>query len=368
MSMRILTMSMTATALLAGSAPAADAPADGQFEHRYRTAAQSMLRSLADHGDQTYACPAFDPKFANSAHVDRRQWIADHTEKLEFTGPNRMWIEGQPLVPPTAEVDAVCNVIPDLAVGAYGTIHSGRIARVVEGKGFVLSNIQLVDEAAMEKQLAQDKLVYDAWVQEVREKAWQENQTRWRSGKPPVRGVGWDGYITKGKQVIDNRYGQRRKLVHQQNKLADVRVLVLSPVYASTQPGRDWIGTKQPLAIVDVIEDPAAKGESLLVALPITHLRRGVSIDRFTELLAEGEMTREQFVQRVDQLHAKQTDGVTLRTTILREIHLYDAPSGKAAEPTLGELLDEFKAEGESNRRAFKQARREADRRRQIED
>lgn len=289
------------TALQAGD----ESMSEAQLEARWRAAAIQVRNCFAEWNGVIYCCAAYDAKYANSNHMDPRQWARDNTTTLEFDRTRQSWIKPETLVPPAAEVDAYCKALPSFAVGHYGTITSGTIEAVKPGVGFVLRDVKLVDEQATQAAFEKDQAAYDQWLKTIETQLRQENYNRRKSNEHRVRGPGWEGYVAKRKEAMTNRYSERSRLVQLQEKVAGRRILVRGPVNSSMVPGRAWNGGRTPIAITGYTDDPLEEGQTILSAMVVEQFRRGITADQLAAVVENLKVTREQFVTMLDAANAE---------------------------------------------------------------
>jgi hypothetical protein len=303
-----------ATALSAGD----EAMSDVKLEARWRAAAIQVRNCFAEWNGVIYCCAAYDAKYANSNHMDPRQWAKDNTATLEFDRNRQSWIKPETLVPPAAEIDAYCKMLPSFAVGHYGTITSATIEAVKPGVGFVLRDVKLVDEQATQAAFEKDQAAYDQWLKTLQAQLRQENHNRRKSKEQRVKGPGWEGYVAKRKEAMTNRYSERSRLVQLQEKVAGRRILVRGPVNSSLVPGREWNGQRTPIAITGYTDDPLEEGQTILSAVVVEQFRKGITADQLAAVVENLKVSREQFVTMLDAANAE--DKSTANMKVLAKV------------------------------------------------
>ncbi len=302
---------------------------DPKFEAKWRAACVQVRNSFAQWNDQFYACPSYQPRYLNSNHADMHQWTKENTTTLTFEQADKQWIKPETLVPPTAEAEAHCKMLPGFSAGQYGYIKSAIIEAVKPGVGFVVRDVVLVDEAATQAAYEKDQKAYDAWLTQLRDQKHQENRTRFKSGKSFIAGPGIEGYIVKRKEAMENRYSARQRLLQVQRQAQGQRLLIMGPVTSSMKPGRIWSGSRTQIVITGMSDDPINAGAKILTAVTGEQFKRGISADQLENLLSEKDVTRESFVAMVESANA--ADRATANQRVFAALGYQTQPAPLAA-------------------------------------
>jgi hypothetical protein len=179
-----------------------------------------------------------------------------------------------------AEAEALAMVLPELAVGNYGFIHSVEVERILGPTSMIVRSIWLVDAQA----------VY---------RARDDDRSRLMAD--------YDG--SSASQLVDELYQNRIRLVDAQQQAVFSKELVLEG-FPTDQlaSGMRWRGPGEgglQIAIL-AVRDIQGNGQTgrghrrMLVAAPVGRLRTGLNREEFDQLLAQRKMTHKDLVAVID--------------------------------------------------------------------
>lgn len=248
-----------------------------------------------------HCCPGYDPGFENSNHARSTQWLRDNTEKLEFDSPLLQWIKTETLIPPRAEAEAYCRMLPGTRPGQFGYIREAHITGLSKDGAVEIGKVSLVDTADLEKQKEVDKQTLEKWEEQLRAEARKQN---WQARKDKNwgaqrAGVGaWFEWIGKARQINENRYAQRERLIELEKALADRSLVVLGVNDKRLQPGKPY--NNQQLVVLDH-RQAIEKGSADRVAVaPGSLFRQGLSAAQFEALLKSKDISQKIFAELIE--------------------------------------------------------------------
>ncbi len=295
----VFILSVATSAVLSAATDPELTPAEKAYFQRGYMAVRSSYIEL---DGKFYCCPAYDPAYDNSNHAQSAQWIREHTEKLEFDSPLLDWVKTESLVPPRAEAEAYCHMLPEVQVGQYGFIRESSILRNANDGSIEITKITLVDSAGLEKQKELDKKALDQWAEELRAEArqrnWQARRDRNWKARPALGPGAWGEWIDKAEQINENRYAQREALIKVEQTLARYSIEIVGVNDTRLQPGKPY--TNQQLIVIDRADNRSTESSGTLTMAPATLFRRGLNPQQFETLLKSREISNKTFAGLIE--------------------------------------------------------------------
>ena len=290
-------------------------------------------RAIATHyaqvGENFYCSPQYDLKYLNSTRTDLDAWQkANATTERRVAGSLVREVAN---TPPREEALVAAALLPGMAPGQYGHIHSASVVEVVSSTEMVVTDIWLVDaqEVANQKkddQLTGDRMFRIAVEESNRIEQQMRNQSNTSGTNSNSRPRNTKPAITMDQinKELEARYRQRTKAVDTQTKWKGQRVRLMGFPTLGMQPGQRWNfrGGMGPQLVF--IIDPAAQFQPkasartlaasravnpTLMAVNGELFRQPWKEDRFAKLLAERDLDGPQFVTMVrEQFKAAPSD------------------------------------------------------------
>lgn len=317
--------------------------------HWYRFARRYALLD-----DQPILCATYDRRYPSSRGQSVQQVIETTAREVEVRIATNM-TQRQRILMPRDEAEYLAHIIPALAVGQYGHIHSARVTRILGPDEMLLEDVWLIDANDLAQRIAADRA---EWSRRARaaERARQNDRPNTRNNSVDLEDPGNDPNALR--QAVDRRYGQRQKIADQQRERGFSAVLHVKG-YDTTglEPGKRWpLSVNQPpldqtppepsagphIAIVAEVPMPSAASlsavrsaarapQTALFAVPASAFFRGLSEERFAQLLLARGIDRKAFVQLVTQHLVASPD--TFETKVLDEIEAAAAALPTATAP-----------------------------------
>ena len=241
------------------------------------------------------SCPAFDRQFPSSAKVTPDQWRHDHSVRRRV-GMGGALVQTQTVTPPREEGEAAAMLLPEMAVGQYGHIHSVKVLRVLGPLEMLVDDVWLVDPEQVEAER-------DRMERDLRQKAGNNSDAR--------------GEIN---DRVDAAFEQRKAAAGRQRRGAftDQARLVGFPTQG-LEPGRRYTGPAGRPFQVAVLraEDQmsrtgrttstrrssSSRARQQLVLGPALDFTTGVTEHQFRAMIEKRGLTDAQFVQMVLDAH-----------------------------------------------------------------
>jgi hypothetical protein len=292
---------------------------------------RSVALHFAQIGDAFHCAPAFNPKFPSSTALDADAWQqqnATHERRVAGT-----LVRDVQLLPPREEAVAATMLLPALAVGQYGHIHSALVSQVVGEQEMVVTELWLLDAREIAEQKKDDELTGERLFRIAVEDANRANQQQQRtnsagsSANTRPRNVQPAITMDQIRKELEQRYRQRNKAIDTQNTWKAHRIRLLGFPTAGLQPGQRWTyqGGLGPQLVI--VADPAQQGlnaapaKSILATRAVNPTLTAINgelfkqpwkEDRFARLLEERGLDAPAFVSMLrDQFRATPADVVT---------------------------------------------------------
>lgn len=263
-------------------------------------------------GDYAF-CPGYSPQTPSSLGKTARQLIAESSREVRVR--DGVLIRSRTITMPREEAEALANALPRLEVGAYGYIHSMRVDEILGPEEMIVSDIWLIDEEDLQRQIDADERV----MQRARMDAAEQDRQ------------------------IELRYGQRRKLVETQDERDFAQPVRLVGVNTRTVREKQRYTPPAGLQIALVKRDPpeSRRREGRLVATPATQFGRGVSEAQFLEMLTARDYTQASFAALISHELQQGEDGLMQRVfaaleAAAQEIAEYQAAREQAQQDAAG--------------------------------
>jgi len=272
---------------LAADAPVSDREVEALWTRHWREFAAHYV--AFDGGFVQF--PAMERGAANSSGIDAREYEKTNTHEMTYDD-ERGREKTQVLRKPKAETAAATRVLPALEPGAFGEVHSGKVAAVVDDATVRLTEVWLIDPDAV----AEDR---EADREALRKEFWGDVEESIRRG--------WGGRSRIAdktfelRDAVDWRFEQRDKVLELQRRNAGITLVLhgfkTSPMAQSQRwPSRGGVG-------IAVVRTQAREGFAgpEVHAIPLATARKGASETEFAAMLADRGLSRRDFVTLVQE-------------------------------------------------------------------
>lgn len=298
---------------------------DSLWNRAWREFAPYYLEHEAD-----YICvPGYDRRIPSSTGVSIRDYQEQTAWEQEYTD-ERGRDRTRTLIKPQEEAHAAVATIPEVAVGRYGYIHSGNIARIVDDKTLILEDIWLLDaEQAREEKEALKAELRQGLVEDI------EGALRNR-GRNERRNRG-DGIARRRgteNESIDWAFEDRTAAAQRQRDRAFSRYeweIIGYRTDRLTDDARWPTGRAAEEGLQLVIVEVSG---NTVTAVPAATLGRGLDEVAFLDMLAQRDITKQQFVEMVTDAKRESRDGYL--EIVLAQIEGDDAGIDIAVDPEGG--------------------------------
>jgi|GEM_PF-4184408 len=106
--------------------------------------------------DDLVASAHYDTRYPSSSGVTMHEVLQGAMRKMRIQIFSNL-VKDVRYTIPRAEAEAVAKVIPDLALGEYGYIHSAEVVQVLGPDEMVVKDVWLIDEQSLQKQMEQSR-------------------------------------------------------------------------------------------------------------------------------------------------------------------------------------------------------------------
>lgn len=247
--------------------------------------------------DERFICvPSYDKRLPSSTGKTTREYQQDSAKEQEYTD-DRGKERTRTLTKPDDEARAAVELLPQVAVGQYGTIHSGLVQTIADDKSLILEEIWLLDAQAARdaKQKLKDNL---------RENFAEDIEDAFRDRGRELRRNRGDGILRRRgaeNESIDWGFEDRLSAADRQRDRVFTRYQWNVIGYRTEKLSEDerWPTGKAAekglqLVIVEV-------DGSSVTAVPTATIGKDISELDFLDLLDQREMTKTQFVELLTQ-------------------------------------------------------------------
>lgn len=201
--------------------------------------------------------------------------------------------QSRKLTKPDEEAFAAVALIPEVAVGQYGYIHSGQISKIVDDATVELEDIWLVDaEAVREEKAELKKELWGEFLKDVEDAIRDRGRGR-RGGKHDLR--------IRENEALDWGFEVREEAIDRQRGSVFDRYTWVVKGYATASLKEDarWPSenAKEPglqLIIVEI-------NDRTVTAVPAASLKKGITELQFIDYLQTREINKAAFVEAVTQ-------------------------------------------------------------------
>jgi len=302
---------------LAADAPVSDREVEALWTRHWREFAAHYV--AFDGGFVQF--PAMERGAANSSGIDAREYEKTNTHEMTYDD-ERGREKTQVLRKPKAETAAATRVLPALEPGAFGEVHSGKVAAVVDDATVRLTEVWLIDPDAVaeDREADREALRKEFWgdVEESIQRGW-GGRSRIAGGGGGGGGGGFGGGGGDGlggggggrsriadktfelRDAVDWRFEQRDKVLELQRRNAGITLVLhgfkTSPMAQSQRwPSRGGVG-------IAVVRTQAREGFAgpEVHAIPLATARKGASETEFAAMLADRGLSRRDFVTLVQE-------------------------------------------------------------------
>jgi len=235
--------------------------------------------------------------------------------------------QSRKLTKPEEEAFAAVALIPEVAVGQYGYIHSGKIDEIIDDKTVELEDIWLVDAEAVREEKAQ--LKKELWGEVLK-----DVEDAIRDRKRNRRSKFHDRRVLEN-EAIDWGFEVREEAMDRQRDGVFSRYTWRVEGYetASLKEDARWpsANAREPGLQLIIVE---AKGRAV-TAVPAASLRKGITELQFIDYLQSRDLNKAAFVEIVnDAKREHRSDYVA---------HVLAKITGKSAPVPPADLNDEVK-------------------------
>lgn len=278
------------------------------------------------HDGQFIYVPGYDKRLPSSVGMTERDYQQKEKLEQEYTD-ERGKEQKRTLTKSEEEARAAVALLPEVAVGKYGYIHSGKIAEIADDKTLMLEDLWLLDAQAVgaakaerEKQMQQDAA--DTIEQALRDR-----------GRDFRRDRG-DGFWTRQRrerEEIDWQFAQRMAAADRQGERVFSRYQWKVIGYRTDPLVKDerWPAGKAAEAGLQLVI-VSIQGDTV-TALPTAMIGKDITELDFLNLLEARSITKNQFVELVSE--AKRTARGDYMAVVLARLEGLELPEGLAAEP-----------------------------------
>lgn len=230
----------------------------------------------------------YNPANLNSSGMAPRDYERQSAREFEIADAGGM--QKRTISKPRDEVDAATRVLPDFAPGAYGYIDSGEVDAILPSGAVRLSDVRLIPPTDLDAERARLR-------QELMSRGMRglDAGRNGRRGRGPGRGgPDFGRAVGQGMALIDWSVEERERVRSVERRHSDIRLTIEGFNTERLVTGRRWPAGDQGLHIAIVKRE----GRNV-TAVPVAHLRRGISEEQFTKLLASRNLDKQQFAQAV---------------------------------------------------------------------
>ncbi len=280
--------------------------------------------------DGRYVCvPDYDKRLPSSVGLSEAEYKKQSVLKQEYKderGKERTRTQTKP----SEEVKAAVQMIPEVAVGQYGYIHSGNIERIVDDKTAELEDVWLLDaEAMQEDKKAFREKVMQGLMDDIEDALVDRGRSERRN-----RG---DGILERRRaenEAIEWAFADREAAADRQRGRAFARSTWRVIGYKTDRLTEDarWPAGKAAeegiqLVIVDVTG-------STVTAIPATSVGKGLTVLDALNLLEERGVTKAEFVEMVTE--AKREARADYIPVVLAQLEGLEAGDALATDEDAG--------------------------------
>jgi len=284
--------------------------------------------------EDAYVCvPGYEKALPSSVGKSPRDYLRDSAWLQEYKD-ERGDEQKRKLVKSDDEAHAAVELLPEVAVGKYGYIHSGYIEKIVDEKTMFLKEIWLVDAQAVRD-------ARDAYMEEVFRGLAGDIEKAVKDGGRKERHNLGDGILLRRaaeRDAVDWAYKERLEAASRQRDVVFSRYewrIIGYRTDTLTAEAR-WPAGKaadQGLQVIIVAVD-----DHTVTAVPVASLGKGLSEYDFFSLLTSRGISRSQFVEMVNQ--AKRDARDDLITPVLAQIEGDKRVENKAPDAPLNDQVE----------------------------
>ncbi len=275
---------------------AADKQEQARIDRLWGLEWRRILPFYVKHDGRYIYVPNYDKRLPSSTGLTPEAYQKDTVLEQKYPDKNGKELTRK-LVKPATDTHAAVALLPDVAVGNYGYIHSGHITKILDDKTLELKSVWLLDDDAMQDQI--QKLKDDAreTMQKEIESALQDRDgVNWREG-----GIAWRK-LTAENEAIDWAFADRSKAAQRQSGrlFASYTWRVIGFKTDKLTSDARWPAGKAAeaglqLVIVDITG-------STVTAVPVASIGKELTVLDAMDLLEDRGLTRQQFVELVTEI------------------------------------------------------------------
>jgi len=300
-----------------------------QIERRWKLHWYKFGKHCAKVDGRFVICHTYDNRYPSSVGLTAKQARAEESKKVQVR--SGIIIRTVTIKPDSNDIDAYVKALPQVAAGEYGYIHSAKIVSKQGPFAMTISDIWVVDEKEITKDIKEKTEYIESRRQAVQreydrqrriydqQRAQQQRSQSSRTGTSSRSTTNYNrlqqpnfSQFDQALKDLERRYKHRTELIEQQNSNAyQSPILVIGHPTAGLRPGTRWRHPKSKdglqLAIVGKLVSPSesktstlrGRSNTMLVAVPASKFRNGLTEEEFLALVTEAGVTKKAFVDKV---------------------------------------------------------------------
>lgn len=304
------------------------AVSEDQVETIWSRIVPQYTRRMAEIEGKLVACPGYDPRLPSSFGKTVREVQA--SEKIVIRQEIAPGIYRNVEIPLSIdEAQAEAMPLPALKPGEYGFIHSAKIDEILGEDEMILTDVWLIDEDTLEKQISIDR----------------RQLSSQRTDPDQI------------KKQLEAKYGKRMKLMDRQDGRDFKSAVIRLKGFATRgfKQGDRWDGDRRgsgvQIAIVASEKEGAGRRvKETLLAVPTSFFGKPLDEAKFEAYLAEREFTRERFAALVAAENERDRDLAMRRVFAALDKAREKVEEIEAVEAKAQEMIEEQQRRAERGR------------------